>query len=217
MSNVKTVPNQKKVKVSKEACNKQNLYATINLAAMEAAAQKLDAGAFKLWIYFAKNQNDYEFALSSSEVERVFGIKIKQYNNAIKELKEKGYLVEISGNCYKFCESAVITKEDNTKNSVMPKGNNAVMTKSNNAVMPKSNNALLPKDIRNNTDITYNTIDTTKELPKQPQAAVIANSSTEPRKVKLETLENMGVRYELVGADKVRVLDTGKLFKISRE
>lgn len=38
MSGYKTVPNQKVVKVNKEQCDKQHLYATINLQAMESAA-----------------------------------------------------------------------------------------------------------------------------------------------------------------------------------
>ncbi len=38
MANYKTVPNQKVVKVNKEVCNKQNIYATINITAMEKAA-----------------------------------------------------------------------------------------------------------------------------------------------------------------------------------
>jgi hypothetical protein len=75
MSNIKTVPNQKVVKVNKEPCNKSNYYAAINLEAMEAAAQNLDAACFKLWIYFAKNQNNYEFALSSKAVNDTFGMK----------------------------------------------------------------------------------------------------------------------------------------------
>lgn len=162
MANVKTVPNQKVVKVNKELCNSQNLYAAINIAAMETAAQMLDAGAFKLWVYFAKNQNGYEFALSSKAVQDTFGMKIKQYNNAIDELKEKGYLVEQGGNCYTFNEVAVMPKGNNEKESVMPKSNNAVMPKGNNTVMPKSNNSLLPKDIRNNTDIIYNTFNNTQ-------------------------------------------------------
>ena len=147
MPNYKTVPNQKAVKVNKEECNKQNLYAAINLEAMENAAQMLDAGAFKLWIYFAKNQNGYELALSSKDVQDVFGIKIKQYNNAVAELIEKGFLVNTKGNNYDFYEVPVITK-------------------SNNAVITKSNNPLLPKDTRNITDNTlYTTKDTGKELP----------------------------------------------------
>ena len=114
MANYKTVPNQKVVEVNKEVCNKQNLYATINLDAMGQAAQALDAGAFKLWIYFAKNQNGFEFALSSKEVENNFGMKIKQYNNAIDTLIDKGYLVrQGDSNKYRFNEKAVITKSNN--------------------------------------------------------------------------------------------------------
>ena len=165
MANGKKVPNQKEVVVSKEKCNKENLYATINLAAMDKAAQDLDAGAFKLWTYFAKNQNGYKFALSSKAVERDFGIKIKQYNNAIKELTDKGYLVHIQGDSYEFHELTVITKEDNVEikeNHVITKGNNDVITKEDNDVITKGNNTLLPKVIRNNTyNTTNNTIDTT--------------------------------------------------------
>lgn len=96
-------------------------------------------------MYFAKNQNGYEFALSSKDAEKTFGIKIKQYNNAIKELEEKGYLVITKGNNYIFYETPVNTKEDKD-----------VITKGNNDVNPKGNNVLLPKDIRNNTDNTLN-------------------------------------------------------------
>lgn len=89
MTNLKTVPNQKIIKINKEECNKDSFYATINLAAMESAAQDLEAGAFKLWIYLAKNQNNYTFALSNKEVKDSFGMGIKQYNTAIEKLIEK--------------------------------------------------------------------------------------------------------------------------------
>ena len=116
MSNIKRVPNQKAVTVFKEPCDntcKENYYAKINLAAMEAAAQDLDAGPFKLWIYFAKNQPGYQFALSSSAVAQTFGMKRTQYDNAIKTLIEKRYLVQIKGDFYQFYEVAVALKPDN--------------------------------------------------------------------------------------------------------
>ena len=168
MAVAKTVPNQKVVRVNKQKCDKSNLYATINLEAMEKAALDLDAGAFKLWVYFAKNQQSYEFALSSSAIEKSFGMKIKQYNNAVAQLIEKGYLVEQSGNYYIFNEVAVMPKGNNEKACVMPKGNNAVM--------PKSNNELLPKGIRNNTDTT---IDNTLGVDKTAslRSAVYINSA----------------------------------------
>lgn len=165
-----SVPNQKHITVNKEKCNSDNLYAAINLNAMNNAAIALDAGAFKLWCYFAKNQNQYSFELSSKAVERDFGIKIKQYNNAIKELTDKGYLVNTKGNNYIFNEIAVITKEDN-----------AVNTKSNNELLPKETTQLLPKDIRNITDTTPNTKDNTRETkPKEEEKEVIYGTYENP-------------------------------------
>lgn len=99
-----TVPNQKIVTVEKEPCGKGNLYAAINLNAMEVAAQDLDAGAFKLWIYFAKNQNGYEFALSSKDAHDTFGLGKSQYDTAVKKLITSGYLTNIHGNQYIFSE-----------------------------------------------------------------------------------------------------------------
>lgn len=185
MAVYKTVPNQKVVKVNKEKCDKDNLYATINIDAMEQAAQKLDAGAFKLWMYFAKNQNNFEFALSSKDVLETFGIKAKQYNNAVEELITKGYLVAEGGNKYTFNEIAVMPKgnnESSVSNSLMPKGHNDVIPKGHNVVIPKGNNVLCPLDIRNNTNTTLdNTIDNTEGIDKTAslRSAVVINSTAE--------------------------------------
>lgn len=92
MTNYKTVPNQKTVKVSKVE-TKGKIFAQIEMSALEEAARNLKAGAFKLWIYFSKNQNNYEFGLSSSDALATFGMKKDQYDGAVKELIEKGYLV----------------------------------------------------------------------------------------------------------------------------
>lgn len=155
MRNIKTVPNQKVVKVEKEKVEKgtKRPYTTNYVEPIKAAARDLQAGAFKLYMYFAINAPHYEFALSSKAVEEEFGMKIKQYNNAVKELEEKGYLHKTKGNYYFFYEKSVITKEDKEseeEESVIPKGNNAVITKKDNAVITKGNNALLPKETRNN-------------------------------------------------------------------
>ena len=62
-----TNPNQKIVVIEKEICNKSNKYTTINLDALQAAMQTLSNAEFKVWMYFAKNADHYEFALSPSE------------------------------------------------------------------------------------------------------------------------------------------------------
>lgn len=224
MAVYKTVPNQKVVKVKKAVCNGQNIYAAINIAAMEKAAQALEAGAFKLWVYFAKNQNNYEFALSSKDVLDTFGMKIKQYNSAVDKLIEAGYLVrEGNSNSYTFNENPVITKEDNgetTKKSVITFQDNAVIPKEDNAVITFQDNPLLPLDIRNNTDNTQNnTKDNTDGVDKTAslRSAVIINS-TESQKIEGEItvhrLKSMGVKYEVIEGNKARIIDTGKVFKL---
>lgn len=75
MNNFKTSPNQKTITVEKEKCDKQHLYTTINLLALETAGAELKAGAFKLWVYIAKNQNNFTFGLSNKAVAECFGIK----------------------------------------------------------------------------------------------------------------------------------------------
>lgn len=174
---MKTVPNQKIVKVQKEKCDSHNLYACINLAAMEEAAQNLDAGAFKLWCYFAKNQNGYDFALSSTDAANSFGLKKRQYNSAIEELIEKNYLTNTGGNHYDFYEVAVVTKcnnEEEQEKLVVSKCNNAVITKCNNDVITKGNNVLLQNDTRNNTYNTYNnTMNNTTNFAAMPQNSTV--------------------------------------------
>lgn len=95
MAVYKTVPNQRVVTVKKEQANKQNLYTINNLMALNYAAGMLESkGGFKLYIYFAKNQNNYNFALSSSDFCAWSGLSQTAYTTAFKELQDKGFLVE---------------------------------------------------------------------------------------------------------------------------
>lgn len=147
---------------------------------MELAARGLDAGAFKLWCYFAKNQNDYQFALSSADAQATMGIKIKQYNNAVAELIEKQYLVPAvsGGNHYDFFEVAkpLNTKQDNADNT-------------------PQDNYLSPCGTRNT---IYNTLNNTKnDLPYISITEVknlgLANYKLENNIITFET----GVKYNL--------------------
>lgn len=89
------VPNQKAIRImTKEKCDKDNLYACINLEAIEAAMAALDGNCFKLWLYLAKNQSGYEFGLSQKDCEK-YGLKKDAYQRAVNVLIEKGYLTEI--------------------------------------------------------------------------------------------------------------------------
>ena len=191
MANYKTVPNQKVVKVQKQVCNKANLYATINIEAMEAAAQELKAGAFKLWVYFAKNQNGYQFALSNKAVLDTFGIKKDQYDSAIKELLNKSYLVETGGNQYIFNE--VVGKNHNEENNVVGKNHNDVMVKNHNAQQEKTITSCSKKPQEIIQDTTDNTIDNTQVQLFQPTAEITKLQSAPRVMTSQEALRKYGV------------------------
>ena len=58
------VPNQKTIVIKKAQADKNNLYSVINIEALSNAVKQLNGEALKLWLYFAKNQNNYIFELS---------------------------------------------------------------------------------------------------------------------------------------------------------
>ena len=60
-------------------------------------AKQLSTEAFKLWIYLYKEGTRLGcYYLRRKRVQEDFGIKKTQYDSAIKELIEKGYLVQHS-------------------------------------------------------------------------------------------------------------------------
>lgn len=119
---MKVSNNQKVITIQKEVCNNQNkdnYYAKINLNALQKAMIDLDTEAsIKMWLYFAKNQNGYQMALSSIDA-IMWGIGSKgSYDRAIKMLIEKGYLVkqEDKKDYYNFYE---VARMDSRKEDVM--------------------------------------------------------------------------------------------------
>ncbi len=104
MSFIHTVPNQWVIKVNKSKIDQDTTYTTNNIDALNNAAKNLKAGAFKLWVYFAKNQDGYTFALSPQDVKNTFGMNKTQYDNARQELEQKGYLIVQDRNYYYFSE-----------------------------------------------------------------------------------------------------------------
>ena len=142
--------NQKTVKVIKEPCNKTNLYTAINLRALSLAGNKLSGDAFKMWVYFSKNQNAYEFELSSKHAEETFSLTKRRYDNAIRELIEEGFLVDTN------------TDPKDVKNSwtfyEIPLGQieNKPLQKNDTSLVDQNYKPCAPADTRNNTENTNN-------------------------------------------------------------
>ena len=110
---MQSVPNQKIVTCYKEPCDKINIYMTLNIKALEHAAQDLSYAAFKLYIYFAKNQDGYCFALSSKDVAQRWAMCRSAYDRCVHELIDKGYLVQDDAvtNHYSFNELPELDSE----------------------------------------------------------------------------------------------------------
>lgn len=101
-----TVPNQKVITVKHDICDKTHLYTKCNIAANNMAMKELSANAYKLYMYFNLNQNNYTLALSYVAVHNLTNMADKTYQRAVKELIEKGYLVKEKDkkNAYIFYE-----------------------------------------------------------------------------------------------------------------
>lgn len=100
------VPNQKFIYVNKVSMEEGQEYSKVDLNAKRLAAQTLSSGGFKLWNYFSDCQDKCSFFLSRTIVEEQYGIKKKQYDNAIAELIEKHFLTKKEDNRYLFSEMA---------------------------------------------------------------------------------------------------------------
>jgi len=96
-----------------------------NLAALDEAAFNLQKKAsFKLYMYLAKNQDKYNFALSSSHFMAWAGVAKTAYDSAFEELEEKGYLVpkEPGSTVYTFYDkSQKLLQQDNQVTIEVPK------------------------------------------------------------------------------------------------
>ena len=97
---------QKQVIVLKAKTDKDHKYTVINMQAIDRAAAQLNHTSFMLWLYIAKNQNKYKFALSRVAFCRWCGVTKPTYLKAVQNLQELGYLVpkKQHSNVYYFYE-----------------------------------------------------------------------------------------------------------------
>ena len=94
MNNERRYVNQKHVRVEPAHGSKRSLCVNYNREALEAAMCALTHGALKLYLYLGEFRNEEAgFYLSKQDAIRRVGITEKTYFNALKELKESGYLL----------------------------------------------------------------------------------------------------------------------------
>ena len=97
-----TYPNQHIIINKKTGCN--NNFLQINNEEWKTAAKLFDKkfGAFKLYLYLASLPLEESWGLSKVALENELGFKKDAYYNAIKVLREYGYLVETEKGQFEF-------------------------------------------------------------------------------------------------------------------
>ena len=118
------VPNQREITVSKAPTDKKHLYTANNLAALDEAARRLQSkGGFKLYMYLAKNQDKYNFNLSSNDFMLWSGLGYTAYTTAFAELEEEGYLTLKEGTktTYIFFDKSQLQKNESELIIEIPK------------------------------------------------------------------------------------------------
>lgn len=124
MPKTNKVPNQREITVAKAPTDKAHLYTANNLAALDEAARRLQSkGGFKLYMYLAKNQDKYNFNLSSNDFMLWSGLGYTAYTTAFTELEEEGYLILKEGTetIYTFFDKSQLPKEEKAITIEVPK------------------------------------------------------------------------------------------------
>lgn len=98
---------QRHVKIEQLPRNKENLYAMMNVDALNEAMKNLKHAELRLWLYLNKNQNHYELDLSPAAVRKACGLPESSCHRAVEGLIKAGYLALDDGatNTYTFHEA----------------------------------------------------------------------------------------------------------------
>ena len=98
---MKPIPNQKRVKINKQKVSKETgrekPYMIAYVDTLQKAASDLKGNAFKVYIYLLTNLEGYYFGLSTQDISNTYGMSIDSARDAIKQLIDKGYMVQMEG------------------------------------------------------------------------------------------------------------------------
>lgn len=112
-------PNQRVIYIKRESADVRKDYFKIGHEQLNKASMDLNGNTFKLYIYLANNKDSYRLELSSKDFIQWSGTSDSTYDRAFKELKEKGYLIQVpkKKNFYVFIEESA-TYEDRHKEDI---------------------------------------------------------------------------------------------------
>lgn len=98
-----TQPNQKFGTIHKKNYKDEGMkFMYVGIEEIRNAAKNLTPSAFKLYLYFAENADDWKFSLSFNDFNQAYGVAESTYRKAKQELIDKGYIVEREHNNFDF-------------------------------------------------------------------------------------------------------------------
>lgn len=97
-----TIPNQKTITIHRQKPEKDFLQ--IKNSHWMEVNKKYGPYALQLYLYLAKNADNYKFALSAQAAENEAGIRRTSFHKYLDKLIAEGYLVKRGGNTYDFYE-----------------------------------------------------------------------------------------------------------------
>lgn len=207
-------PNQYNTTIHKEKCDKDNLYAVINLDSLQNAMNCLSGSALTLWLYLAKNQENYNLWLSKTATVE-WGLPERSYYRARDELKDKGFLVESGANHFDFYEypikqnqSAILAQKNDTAKMALKNCQNGRDECQNGTDQCQNGRENCQNGYRNSTYITDNTVDNTVDSTDAPQLL------TEKTLTQKELKAIPKNKYEWLNENTIKAKRTGYIFTI---
>ena len=105
--------NQKTIKVNRDTPTKgKGQFLQIYTQRLSEASRTLSPVGFKLYLYFASNQDGYEKDYSPRDFANIYGVSYESARKAPQNLIENGYLIAEGANKLVFYEEPQVVNEE---------------------------------------------------------------------------------------------------------
>lgn len=89
-------------------------YMLVGIDEIREASINLTPSAFKLYLYFVENENEWQFFLSPKDFQKAYGVAESTFRNAKRELIEKKYIIEGDKNHFDFYSTPQVNIDKET-------------------------------------------------------------------------------------------------------
>lgn len=213
-----SVPNQRVIQIGQRVeRNKDNVYATMNIDALQYAMKTLNGNSgLLLWLYLNKNHDNFFPIELSQKACAEWGLLKDSYYRAFNELEKHGFLrrKQDNSNIYLFyeCGNAVSQNEKQINNTVshFAKDNSQNEKEFSHIAKGQSHHAER-NNTQNNTENTI--IKAEASPPPQEEKAIAHKLEGSYPSIDIDTYNSLGSKVEDLGGGLIK-LENGRVFKL---